>query len=305
VSVPSDSRSQALTQGIIGEWVLEEASDPKFPFRLRIYTAKRAEPVVSFLVQDRWPGSNQHIFCLREARIGDALTIGAEVERVPVVALQRYGRRLSVVLDRPRQKRCDFQIVEKTYKTPDPDGPATYEQIFWFTQTAMRQRRPRGARLHTARPEVESRVRIASDERYPWHLGPFESERGPLPAGDYALVVNDAIAAVVERKTFEGLLAEFGRMDILRQRLLELSSYERHALVIEAPYEDFLNPAKVPHWSAAFCARAIADMYARYPRLRVVFCANRKMAEAWTRNYFAAVSAMAGSAIQYDDGMDA
>lgn len=58
MTVPSDSRSQALTQGIIGEWVLEEASDPKFPFRLRIYTAKRAEPVVSFLVQDRWPGSN-------------------------------------------------------------------------------------------------------------------------------------------------------------------------------------------------------------------------------------------------------
>ena len=205
-----------------------------------------------------------------------------------------------------------FQIVEKAYKSPDPEGPATYEQIFWFTQTAMRHGRPRGARLHTARPEVDARVRIASDERYPWHLGPFDTERGRLQAGDYALVLDGAVVAVVERKTFDGLLAEFGRMDVLRQRLLELSSYEHHALVIEAPYEDFLNPARVHHWSAAFCARAIADLYARYPRLRVVFCANRKIAEAWTRNYFGAVSAMTGgvsigdeSAIVNDDGIDA
>ena len=68
---------------------------------------------------------------------------------------------------------------------------------------------------------------------------------GRLQAGDYALVLDGAVVAVVERKTFDGLLAEFGRMDVLRQRLLELSSYEHHALVIEAPYEDFLNPARV------------------------------------------------------------
>jgi hypothetical protein len=41
-------------------------------------------------------------------------------------------------------------------------------------------------------------------------------------------------------------------------------------VVIEAPYEDFLSPDKVHHWSAAFCARAIADLYAVFPRLRVV-----------------------------------
>src|SRR6266496_2231679 len=142
-------------------------STPVIPSSRSAYASTRggrAEPVLSFFVQDRWPGSNQHIFCLREGRIGEDVTIGAEVERVPVVALQRYGHRLSVVLDRPRRKRCDFQIVEKAYKNPDPEGPATYEQIFWFTQTAMRNRRPRGARLHTARPEVDARVRIASDE---------------------------------------------------------------------------------------------------------------------------------------------
>src|SRR5918912_1662237 len=95
----------------LGVWVLEHASDPKFPFRLRIYARGRTEPVLSFFVQDRWPGSNQHIFCLRESRMPEDVVVGSELERVAVVALQRYGRRLSVVLDRPRQQRCDFKIV--------------------------------------------------------------------------------------------------------------------------------------------------------------------------------------------------
>jgi len=52
----------------IGVWVLERCSDPKFPYRLRIYRGERLEPVLSFLVRDRWPGPNQHIFRLREQR---------------------------------------------------------------------------------------------------------------------------------------------------------------------------------------------------------------------------------------------
>jgi hypothetical protein len=278
----------------VGVWVLEHASDPRFPFRLRIFTRDRAEPMLSFFVQDRWPGSNQHIFCLRESRMAEDVVVDGELERVPVVALRRYGRRLSVVLARPRQKRCDFQIVDKAYKHPEPGGATTYEQIFWFTQTAMQQRRPRGVRLHTAPTLNEARVRIASDERYPWALGGFATERGLLPAGDYALVDGDQILAVVERKTFDGLLVDFGRMDILRQRLLELTAFEQHAVVIEARYEDFLSPDKVHHWSAAFCARAIAELYALFPKLRLVFCSNRKTAAEWTRSYFAAVWATRG-----------
>jgi len=246
--IPAEPPFRLLAPTNVGEWVLEEASDPKFPFRLRIYTPN--EPNLS---------------CPFSYRIA-----GRAATSTSSACAKRASR-----------------------------------------QTAMRQRRPRGARLHTARPEVEARVRIASDERYPWHLAPFVSERGPLPSGDYALVLGGAVVAVVERKTFDGLLAEFGRMDVLRQRLLELSSYEHHALVIEAPYEDFLNPVRVHHWSAAFCARAIADLYARYATLRIVFCANRKIAETWTRNYFAAVSGMAnrGSAevespAQHNEGLD-
>jgi len=103
----------------------------------------------------------------------------------------------------------------------------------------------------------QSWTAIRSDERYPWALWQLRHGARPLATGDYPLVDGGNVLAVVERKTFEGLLADFGRMDILRQRLLELIAFEQHAVVIEAPYEDFLSPEKVHHWSVAFCARAI------------------------------------------------
>ncbi len=285
----------------VGVWVLERCSDPKFPYRLRVYRGGRPEPVLSFLVRDRWPGASQHIFCLREQRVTTPVEIGAEVERIPVVALQRNGKRLTVILDRPRQKRCDFQIVEKSYKNPEPGEATTYEQIFWFTQTAMQQRRPRGVRLYSAPTPAGARVRMASDERYPWSFGGLATERGPLPAGDYALLDGDEIVAVVERKTLQGLLADFGKMDVLRQRMLELMAFEHHAVVIEARYEDLLSPSKVQPWPAAFCGKAIAELYALYPRLRLVFCSNRKTAAEWTRAYFAAVWSVRGHVEQLGD----
>ena len=53
-----------------------------------------------------------------------------------------------------------------------------------------------------------------------------------------------------------------------------------------------MSPEKVHHWSAAFCARAITELYAVCPRLRLVFCSNRKTAAEWTRRYFAVVWAV-------------
>ena len=45
----------------------------------------------------------------------------------------------------------------------------------------------------------------------------------------------------------------------------------------------------------------IGDLYARYPRLRLVFTANRKIAEAWTRNYFAALNAAGDEGDELED----
>jgi len=99
----------------------------------------------------------------------------------------------------------------------------------------------------------------------------------------------ERMLAVVERKTLDNLLADFGTMPVLHQRLAELAAHDNHALIIEAPYADFLNPKKVHHYNPGFCAKAIAELYALHPHLRIVFCANRKVANEWTRHFFAVV----------------
>ncbi|HLF77865.1 MAG TPA: ERCC4 domain-containing protein [Dehalococcoidia bacterium] len=266
----------------VGTWVLERSPDEKFPYRLQIIDNQGRSLVLK--AQDRWPAANRNIFCLRE---NDQTEIqdGEELERVSIIALQRRGIRLSLVLDRGRYKRCDFLFLKKEYKNRPG---VTYEQIYWQTQTSMTQRRP------TVIPTVlkkkqEFTVRVASDERYPWSFPHCATERGKLAAGDYALIEADNVLAVVERKTLDNLLADFGVMPVLHQRLLELSTYKHNALVVEAPYEDFLNPAKLHHYSASFCAAAIAELYAIHPSLKVVFCSNRKTANMWTQSFFAAV----------------
>lgn len=269
-----------------GTWILERCDGGRFPYRLRI--EKGGETWLALRVRDRWPAAGQNIYCLREtepARSGHR----EEVERVPVVALQRRGKRLSVILDRARYKRCDFLFLSRPYKGRPGE---TYEQIFWQTQLSMRQRRP-GSHLTAAPGPGDYRVRIAHEERYPWRFPGADVARGRLVAGDYALVHGDDVLAVVERKTFENFLADIGVMPLLHQRLLELSAYEHHALVIEAPYEHFLTRDRVHHYSPSFIAAAIADLYAAHPRLRIVFCANRKTANEWTRSYFGAVWAHA------------
>ncbi|MGQ9675460.1 MAG: ERCC4 domain-containing protein [Chloroflexota bacterium] len=270
----------------MGLWILERCASDRFPYRLQIL--KGEEPWLTLRVQDRWPAANRNIFCLREKEPPEPREVLEEVERVPVVALQRRGRRLSVVLDRKRYKRCDFLFLTRTYKNRPSDA---YEQIFWQTQQSMRQRRPR-ARLVSAGTTFDFTVRIASEERYPWRFPGSSTVRGRLPIGDYALVDGDEVMAVIERKTFENLLADLGVMPLLHQRVLELAAYQHHALVVEAPYEDFLDSRRVHHYTPTFCAAAIAELYAAHPGLRIIFCANRKTANEWARNYFAAVWAL-------------
>jgi hypothetical protein len=73
--------------------------------------------------------------------------------------------------------------------------------------------------------------------------------------------------------------------------MLELATHRHNALVVESPYEDFLNTGKVHHFTPNFCAAAIAELYVRHPAVRIVFCSNRKTANLWARHFFEAVSA--------------
>ena len=89
------------------------------------------------------------------------------------------------------------------------------------------------------------------------------------------------------RRMVERLRPVIGRMLVVAQQNPEVYQQKGYRT-----YEDFLTSKKVHHYTPAFCARAIAELYAVHPKLRMVFCANRKTANEWTRNYFVAIWAL-------------
>jgi len=266
-----------------GTWILERTENHRFPYRLQVI--RDGAPWLTLRAQDRWPTAGRHIFCLREEENPGPDETLTELERVNIVAFHERGPRISVILDRKRFKRCDFLFLKKEYKGRPGES---YEQVFWLTQRSIQQHRP-AFKLVNRQGIAECVIRIDSNEKYPWRFPGASTERGTLGTGDYALVDGDRFLAVIERKTMDNLLADFGAMPVLHQRLAELAARENHALVIEASYADFLSPRKVHHYTPVFCARALAELYALHPTLRIVFCPNRKAANEWTRHFFAAV----------------
>jgi len=263
-------------------WILEATDNPKFPYRLRI--KKGEEDLLVLRVQDKWPGSKGHIFCLREE--GAAYSGQAqEIEKVPVISLKRYGKRLAIVLDRALNKRCEFLFLKKKYKQKEGE----YEQIFWRTRTALIQRKLKVKLTTQGSPSLH--IIIDRNERYPYNFPGCLVERGHLPVGDYALITEEGLKAVVERKTFENLLSDFGRMPLLHQALGELESYRHAALVIEANYADFLDPKKLRFYTPSFTAKALAEIQALHPNLIIIFAGNRKLGREWTLRFFSAIQA--------------
>jgi len=269
------------------EWIVEAVSDNRFPYRLSIRQGDKT--LLCLRVQDLWPGAKRQIFCLREEG-RDWPPPSGEVERVGLLSFRRFGRRIVVILDRATKKRCDFLFLEKPYKTHD----GLYEQIFWRTPLALRERRPRVKLTVFGRPGLE--IIVDSGERYAWTFPACLVTRDRLPAGDYALRGPAGLLAVVERKTFENLLAEFGRLAIFHQQLADLEAFARAALVVEAQYADFLKPDKLRFYSPSFAAKALAEIQALHPKVQVVFAGNRKLGREWAGNYFASVAALAADA---------
>jgi hypothetical protein len=262
-------------------WILEATDSEKFPYRLTI--ARNEKILLRLWVQERWPGQKGHVFCIRDEDGTDEYPT-LEIERVPVISLNRYGKKLAVVLDRPKNKRCDFLFLTKKYKSKEGE----YEQIFWRTERGLRERKPK-VKLSTYTRSTLS-IAIDSAERYPWRFPNDTVTREKLPVGDYALKEGNRILALVERKTFDNLLHEFGRMHIFHQQLSEFEAYRHVALVIEANYSDFLNPNKMKHYPPTFASKAIAELHALHPNLTIVFTGNRKLAQEWTHQYFSAIT---------------
>jgi len=260
-------------------WILERIAGEKFPYRIRIIQKDRL--LLALKVQTTWPGAGTQVFCLRDTTFEDeTLEI---VDFAPILSLRRYGKRLAVVLDRRVNKRCDFLFLKKCYKNKEGE----YEQIFWRTQQSLRTRRK--GYILPAWKASQITVYVDTDERYSWRFPGCQVEEVSLPVGDYALAGKEGLMVVVERKTFENLLAEIGRLDAFHQVLGELEAYPHNALVIEASYPDFLDSKRLHHYTPSVMARALADISALHPRLKVIFAHSRKGANEWCRRYFESI----------------
>ncbi|MFN9729699.1 MAG: ERCC4 domain-containing protein [Pseudomonadota bacterium] len=265
-------------------WVEQRTQDPRFPFRIVIEQDGRV--LFAFRAKAAWPGPGAQVFCLRE-RESDPGEPLETLDRVPVRHLARLGAKLSVTLDRAQRKRCEFLVLNK----PLRDGSGTYEQVFFRTEAAVRAHRTaKRAELSIAREAVID-VAVDSAERYPWTFPGARVVRRRLPVGDYALLHDDRVVAIAERKTLPNLLADLSQWKGLQQHLAELSAWPHAALVVEAQYGDLGDPARIGDWPAAHLLRIVAEASALFPNLPVVFAGNRKLANVWTQRWFAAVAA--------------
>lgn len=195
-------------------WTVHRTGHPRFPFRVAV--EREGRTVLAVRAAAAWPGPGQQVFCLREdgSDPDEPMTL---VERVPVVRCTRLGRKLAVVLDRPTRRRCEFLFVAKPYR----DRPGTYEQVFFRTEAGIRSHRSR-SRLEVRGGDGELQLVIDSSERDAWRFPGAAVTTRKLPAGDYALLDGERIAAVVERKSFDNLLGDLGAIQALHHALAHL-----------------------------------------------------------------------------------
>jgi hypothetical protein len=164
------------------------------------------------------------------------------------------------------------------------------EVIFLRTEKSTKAHRSRTYIQPTSLRNIAEIV-IDAREKYPWSFSATTVTKATLRSGDYALRIDEVIQAVVERKTLSNMLATLAALETYHTHLHELASYPMAALVIEAQYRDFLNPEITKPMAASRCGRALADIAARHPNLQIIFAGNRKDANVWAAQFFAACSA--------------
>lgn len=261
------------------KWRLYKQDDKKFPYRL--YIEESPGNFLCLNVQERWPGPGKKIFCQLLGNVSELLQ-EEPIEDCGIININRYGRRLIIILDRKVKRRCWFVFIKKEYKTKPGEF---YEQVFWITQSSEAIKRP-GAYIPRVKEGSLCEIIIDKRERYPYKFGYAQTKKENLPVGDYALIKDGKIIAVAERKNLNNFLSQIRVYDSLKAILNELSTYPYKALVFESPYSDFLNPKKIKFYKAPYIAEILADIAVRFPNIQIVFCDNRKFAQEWLYRWF-------------------
>ncbi|MGQ0537947.1 MAG: ERCC4 domain-containing protein [Gemmatimonadaceae bacterium] len=289
-------------------WIVQRTTSRRFPFRIVIQRDGRT--LLAVRARSAWPGPGENIFCLREYELDPDEQLET-LESVAVRGLTRIGRKLAVILDRPRRKRCEFLVVRKKSRTLDAErghedslrrasgrvgeSAPSYEieQIFFRTEAGIRGHRSR-ARLELRLPTKTLSIVIDSAERYPWRFPNAEVTRRRLDVGDYALVAGERIMALIERKSFDNLVSDLGAIQALHHQFAHLARSPAAAVVVEARYGDFLDERRLTgRWPPSFVGRALAELGAAHPRLPLVFAGSRKLANVWAYRFFNACAGRA------------
>jgi hypothetical protein len=248
--------------------------ESSLPYIVRI---PLGEAGVVLKARETWPRTAK-VYCHRVEEWPKDAEI---VERVPVRACVRRGAAIDLVLDRGRESRSQFVI------TAVKGGR---QAIFWQTSRTAKQARPRatGPRAR-AQGLAELEIVVDSGERYAWSFSEQQAttRRERLPVGDYGVLVEDALVAVVERKSLGDLVSSLTNGK-LKYQMTELASVPRAAVVVEERYSRALRHEVV---RAAVVADRLAELHVAFPNVPVMFCETRKLAQQWTYRFLAAAAA--------------
>ena len=222
--------------------------------------------------RDTWPKTSK-VFCHR----ADGWPEDAEiVERHPVRSCTRRGPAIDLVLDRARLNRSQLVLTRARGR----------EVIFWQSPSTAKQARP-GVHLPTARAAGQVlEILVDTGEKYPYAFRHQQAttRRQRLAAGDYAVELDGAVVAAVERKSIADLAGSLlsGK---LTYALAELSALPRAAVIVEDRYSRLFA---LEHVSGSRVADALAEAQARMPAVPIVFCETRPLAQEWTYRWLGA-----------------
>ena len=199
------------------------------------------------------------------------------VDRSRVLACERRGASIDVVLDRPTRNRS--QLVFTTCRGR--------EMIFWQSPRA-RARYPERSAVPASTAAGLSGLEIIVDTRekdgYDFAYQPVRSVRHKLACGDYGVVHDGRLVAAVERKSLPDLAGSLADHR-LEYALAELTALPRAAVVVE---EDYGRLFALEYLREARIAERLARLQVRYQSVPILFLATRGLAQEWIYRFLAA-----------------
>jgi hypothetical protein len=247
-------------------------ADSSLPYLLRLPLGREG---VILKARETWPRTAK-VYCHAAGEWPEAPEI---VERVPTRSCVRRGASIDLVLERGRENRSQFVFARARGR----------DVIFWQSARTTRQARPNVQVPSKRAAGRVLEVLVDSHERYAWDFRRQQAttRRQALVAGDYAVALDGAVVAAVERKSLDDLVSTLtgGK---LRYLMAGLAGLPHAALVVEDRYSAVF---KVDRVRPAVVVEGLAEAQVRFPSVPIVFCETRTLAQEWTYRFFGAALA--------------